>query len=90
MHRYPKSSLRFGVINVGVESFTKSFTKNQKYEDTKKLFRRLTDYGVGVLASYIVGFDHQNHENVWEGIRKLIDLDAMNYLILNLKSNLKI
>jgi hypothetical protein len=85
LDRISDSSLRFGVVNVGVESFKKHYTKNQRHKNTKNILKRLNDYGIGVLASFIIGFDHHTHKNVKTEVKKLVNLEAMNHIILNLK-----
>ncbi|MFX0017599.1 MAG: B12-binding domain-containing radical SAM protein [Promethearchaeota archaeon] len=80
-----KSSLRFQVINLGIESFNKNYTKNPSINDTKPLIKKLSDYGIGTLATYIIGFDYHNRENIWQEINRLIDLEASTYSVLNLK-----
>jgi hypothetical protein len=83
-NRVRNSSLRFEMINIGVENFHKQYSKNKNI-NIKKLFKRLADYGIGAYATYIIGFDHHNHYNIWEEINKLLDLDAALNYVENLK-----
>ncbi len=84
LDRISNSSMRFEVFNVGVESFSRDYGKNQGHEETKKLFKKLFDYGIGAYATFIIGFDHHTHKNVWEEIHQLIDLEATSYSVFNL------
>ncbi len=77
------SALRIDKVNIGVESFNKSYNKNLK-SDPKKLISKLRDYGIGSYITYIIGFDFTTKESVWDEISKLINLDAMLYSVLNL------
>ncbi|MFX1489538.1 MAG: B12-binding domain-containing radical SAM protein [Promethearchaeota archaeon] len=83
--RIAKSSLRFSFINLGIESFSQDYRKNIKHGETKTIIRKLTDYGIGTYASFIIGYDHHTHESVWEEIRRLVDLDVAQIEIFNLK-----
>lgn len=83
--RITKSSLRFQVFNLGIESFSRSYSKSSSFEDVKKLVKKLSDYGIATYATYIIGFDHHTHKKVWEDMYKLVNLDAAIYSILNLK-----
>jgi radical SAM superfamily enzyme YgiQ (UPF0313 family) len=80
-----KSSLRIKYVNIGVESFSLDYAKNQKHAETKELIKKLTNYGIVSWATFIIGFDHQTHDSIWDEIHKLIDLDATYYAVLNLK-----
>ncbi len=80
-----KSSLRFQVINLGIESFNRNYSKNPSPNDTKSLIKILSDYGIATFATYIIGFDYHNRENIWQEIDQLIDLEASTYSVLNLK-----
>lgn len=83
LEKIKNSSLRFDVINIGVESFNQNYNKN-KSVNIKNLIARYQNYGIGVYCTYIIGFDYHTPENVWEDVEKLIDLDALIYGILNL------
>lgn len=82
--RISKSSMRFEMINIGIENFHKKYLKNNNV-NLKLLFSQLADYGIGTYATYIIGFDHHNHENVWQEIDHLLDLDAALNYVENLK-----
>ncbi|MHA2289609.1 MAG: B12-binding domain-containing radical SAM protein, partial [Promethearchaeota archaeon] len=81
-----RSSLRINWINVGIESFVKDYAKNQKHKDTKKIIKTLNDYGIATWASFIIGFDHQTKQSIWEEIHQLLELGATFYAVLNLKA----
>lgn len=49
------------------------------------MFQKLADYGIGVYASYIVGFPHQTEEDIWYEINKLLKLGAALYELHNIK-----
>lgn len=82
--RMRNSALRIKMVNLGVESFSKIFGKNQNV-DMKHLITRLHDYGISVDATFLVGFDHHTHENVWQEIKQLVDLDADINDVINLR-----
>ncbi len=84
LDRISNSSMRFELLNVGVESFSMDYGKTQRHKETKKLFKKLSDYGIGANPSFIIGFDHHTRENVWEEIYQLINLEAIAYSIFNL------
>lgn len=85
LDRISKSSLRFSFVNLGIESFSQVYGKNIQHHDTKQIIKRLADYGIGTYATFIIGFDHHNHETVWNEIRRLIDLDVAQIEIFNLR-----
>jgi hypothetical protein len=84
LDRISKSSLRIETLNLGVESFDTIYAKNRG-TDLKSLFHRLADYGITTYATYIVGFDHHTRDIVWRDVKKLVDLDAAAYGVINLK-----
>lgn len=83
--RISNSALRISGVNIGLESFTTCYNKNRKYQETKALIRKLRDYGIGTVGSFIIGFDYHDHKSVWEDIQKLIDLDMFQIGLHNLK-----
>jgi radical SAM superfamily enzyme YgiQ (UPF0313 family) len=72
-------------LNIGIESFSQDYTKNAKHRETKQILKRLTDYGIGTYATFIIGFDHQTHESVWKEIKQVVDLDIYAITVHNLK-----
>jgi hypothetical protein len=84
LERVKKSSLRIDTVNLGVESFDTIYPKNRD-TDMKSLIHRLADYGISTYATYIVGFDHHTRDSVWQDVKKLVDLDAAAYGVINLK-----
>ncbi|MBN1214247.1 MAG: hypothetical protein JXA99_02275, partial [Candidatus Lokiarchaeota archaeon] len=83
--RISNSDLYFQAFNLGIESVTKNYEKNLTFNNYKFLIKKLFDYGIATYATYMIGFDHHTHDNVWEDMYKLIDLDATVFSILNLK-----
>ncbi|MFW9873820.1 MAG: B12-binding domain-containing radical SAM protein [Candidatus Thorarchaeota archaeon] len=83
LDRISHSAARIGFVNIGVESFNKNYTKNRGI-DISELIRKLTDYGISTYATYIVGFDFDTHDSVWEDMEKLVNLDADMFSVLNL------
>lgn len=79
------SALRFSVVNVGVESLSQDYSKNQGHEETKKILQKLTDNGIISYGTFIIGFDHHTPENVWEEVGELTKLGLTSCSILNLK-----
>ncbi|MEX2684893.1 MAG: radical SAM protein [Candidatus Sigynarchaeota archaeon] len=84
LDRVKKSSLRIDTVNLGVESFDRIYVKNRSL-DMKSLIHHLADYGISTYATYIIGFDHHTRESVWQDVKKLVDLDAAAYGVINLK-----
>ncbi len=84
LDRVKKSSLRIDTVNLGVESFDTIYPKNRTI-DMKSLIRRLSDHGITTYATYIIGFDYHTHDTVWQDVKKLVDLDAAAYGVINLK-----
>lgn len=85
LDRITNSALRFSFVNLGIESFSQDYSKNIKHQETKKIIKKLENYGIGTYASFIIGFDHHTHESVWDEIRKFIDLDVAQIEIFNLR-----
>ncbi len=82
--RISNSALRFGTINIGIESFTENYSKVVKHKYTKEILKKLCDYGIGPLLTYIIGFEHDTHETIWKDMKKLIDLESEVIRITNL------
>jgi radical SAM superfamily enzyme YgiQ (UPF0313 family) len=82
--RINESYLRIALIQIGVESFSKQYTKLGSFENTKKLVKTLTENGIGSWLTMMFGFDHHNHDNVWEEIHKLTELNAVSHAIFNI------
>jgi len=78
------SAMRIELVNLGVESFSTIFGKNLNV-DLKQTIARLHEYGIAVDATFIVGFDHHTHDNVWQEIKQLVDLDAEINDVMNLR-----
>ncbi|MFX1303778.1 MAG: B12-binding domain-containing radical SAM protein, partial [Promethearchaeota archaeon] len=85
LDRVSKSSLRFMGLNIGIESFSQDYAKNAKHRETKQIMKKLTDYGIGVYCTFIIGFDHQTRESIWKEIRQVVDLDVYAITFHNLK-----
>jgi hypothetical protein len=83
--RISDSSMRFDFFNIGIESFSKNYSKNQKHKDTRTVIKLLDDHGIISVATFIIGFDHQTHKSVWEEVHQLTDMGATNNMVLNLK-----
>jgi len=84
LDRLKNSAMRIETINLGVESFSTEYGKN-KNTDMTRLVRSLYDHGIGVYATFIIGFDHQTKESIWDEIRQLVGLDASAFSVINLK-----
>ncbi len=78
------SALRIDLVNIGIESFDNTYRKNN-HIDLAKLIKRLSEHGVAVFATYIIGFPYQTEKDIWGGIDQLLKLNAAGYGILNLK-----
>ena len=85
LDRISRSSLRFLGLNVGIESFTQDYAKNLKHSETKQIMKRLTDHGIGVYGTFIIGFDHQTRKSIWKEIKRVVDLDIYAITVHNLK-----
>ncbi|MFX1317165.1 MAG: B12-binding domain-containing radical SAM protein [Promethearchaeota archaeon] len=81
--RITKFAARLHVVNFGIESFNKNYNKNIKV-NMKSLIHKLSDYGIITNPNYIIGFDFDTKESVWDDIKKLIELDADINTILHL------
>lgn len=79
-----KGSLVLGAVDVGVESLLEGQVKN-KDVDLKRLCGILQSVGINVTLTYIVGFDWQNHQNVYQEAKLLKDLNASGYIVANLE-----
>lgn len=79
-----KGSLVLSAVNVGVESLLEGQVKN-KDVDLKRLCGVLQSVGINVTLTYIVGFDWQNRQNVYQEVKLLKDLDASGYIVANLE-----
>lgn len=71
-------------FNVGIESFTKEYKKSYEFNKAKNIIDNLRNVGIGVLATFIIGFEHQSRESILEEIKLLAKLDCLHYFILNL------
>ncbi|MFX0135338.1 MAG: B12-binding domain-containing radical SAM protein [Candidatus Hodarchaeota archaeon] len=85
LDRVSRSSLRFMGLNIGIESFSQDYAKNAKHRETKAIIRRLTNYGIGVYGTFIIGFDLQTRESIWKEIQHVVDLDIFAITVHNLK-----
>ena len=79
------SSLHFAGMQIGIESYSHKYAKNLGHRNNKEIIRNLTDNGISSIASFIIGFSHQNHRIIWDEIEKLADLECTEYYISNLK-----
>ena len=72
------------VIIVGVESLLdkslKAFNKKQTHEEVLKSIRNITDSGMNVLSTFVLGYDEDTPENAED----MIEFVTKNRLILNL------
>ena len=84
--RIANSSLHFSVFNIGIESFTKKYIKNDGFEQMKKVVDSLRNIGIGVIGTFIVGFEHHTRESVMEEIKLLAKLDCLHHGVQNLKA----
>ncbi len=84
LERTLNSALRFDVVNIGIESFSKIYKKNKNI-DLVEVFKKLSEYGIGVWGTFMIGFPHQTEQGIWEEIDQLLKLNAVSYGILNLK-----
>jgi hypothetical protein len=78
------SSLHFTLFNVGIESFSKEYSKNFEFNKAKEIIDDLRSAGIGTLATFIIGFEHQTRESILEEIELLAKLDCLHYFVLNL------
>lgn len=78
------SSLHFTLFNVGIESFSKEYNKNLEFNKAKNVISNLRSVGIGVLATFIIGFEHHSRESVLEEIELLAKLDCLHYFVQNL------
>ena len=80
----------------GAKKLGRNKEKCQRYRDQnrreknkirkwKKLIKKLDDNGIITIGTFIIGFEHHNHKNVWDEIHALADLELTEYLISNLK-----
>jgi len=84
LDRISKSALRINFINIGIESFSHPYSKNVNHHTTKEIIGKLADYGIGTYATFIIGYDHQDRNLIWEEIHKLVDLDIAQIELFNL------
>ncbi len=83
LDKISKYAARLHIVNFGIESFNKNYNKNIKV-DIRSLIHRLSDYGIITNPNYIIGFDFDSKESVWDDIKKLIDLRAEVNTVLHL------
>ncbi|MFX1356055.1 MAG: B12-binding domain-containing radical SAM protein [Promethearchaeota archaeon] len=83
LDKISNSAARINLVNFGIENFNKSYPKNLNV-DLKVLIKKLSDYGIWTNPNYIIGYDFDSKESVWNDIKKLIDLDADVNTILHL------
>lgn len=79
-----EGALRLSTVNIGVESLLKGYKKNDGV-DLKALIAKLQNGGINAVATFIVGLDWQNQQNVREEVKLLKDLDASGYIVANLE-----
>lgn len=84
MDELTDGALRLSTVNIGVESLTQGYQKNEGV-DLKDIFGDLQDSGINVVATYIVGFDWQTKENVRREAKDLKSLGASGYIVANLE-----
>ena len=84
--RISNSSLHFSIFNIGIESFTRKYSKNYEFDEMKDTIDMLRNIGIGTFATFIVGFEHQSRESVLEEIKLLTELDCLHYIVQNLKA----
>ncbi len=84
LDRISRSSLRFGTFQIGIESFGKNYSKNPQYREIKEICKKLFDYGINIICTYIIGFDYQDQDIVWKEVEKLVKFDVTEIGILNL------
>jgi len=84
--RITNSSLHFSFVNVGIESFSEQYSKNSTFNETKMLMHKLRGLGVGVIGTFIVGFEEQTRESIMEELKLLTKLDCLFYFVQNLKA----
>ncbi|GAB4306628.1 MAG: hypothetical protein Kow0069_03590 [Promethearchaeota archaeon] len=77
------SAMRLEVVNVGVESLSRGYSKNRGV-DVGRLVGRLADHGVGSWLTYIVGFDHHDREGALAEVEVLAGFDALVTDVANL------
>lgn len=83
LDRISNSAARINLVNFGIESFNKSYDKNLNV-NLKSLIKRFSDYGIWTNPNYIIGYDFDTKESVWEDVKKLIDLGADINTVLHL------
>jgi len=83
LDKISNSAARINLVNFGIENFNKSYPKNANV-NLKGLIRRLSDYGIWTNPNYIIGYDFDSKESVWNDIKMLINLGADANTILHL------
>jgi len=86
LDKVSKYAARIHTVNFGIESFNKNYVKTSEV-NIRSLISRLSDYGIITNPNYIIGFDFDSKESIWEDIRKLTSLDADIITVLNLHPN---
>ena len=77
------SAARFHLVNFGIESFNKNYSKNTNV-NMKSLISKFTEYGIFTNPNYIIGYDFDSKESVLKDIKKLVDLGATMNTVLHL------
>jgi hypothetical protein len=83
LNKVSNSAARIHTVNFGIESFNKNYVKASNV-DVKALIKKLSNYGIMSNPNYIIGFDFDTKESVWEDIKKLTNLNAEITTVLNL------
>lgn len=67
--------LEMGVTGVwiGYEGRRSGYAKQQG-RDVKELFKELREYGISILASFVIGFEYQNPQIIREELAELLSL----------------
>jgi len=80
-----KGNLRLSTVNIGVETLLNGGYPKNWGVDLKAAIKRLQDSGIKVVLTYIIGFPHQNYENVIEEIHRIKELGASSHIVANLE-----
>jgi len=83
LEKISNSAARFHLVNFGIESFNKNYSKNSNV-NMKSLIRKFSDHGILTNPNYIIGFDFDNKESVMDDIKRLVDLGATMNTVLHL------
>ena len=84
LNKIKNSSLKINIIQLGIESFSETYTKN-KNVNLIELIKKLKQYKIKTYGSFIIGFDHHTENSIYEEVKQLAELKIDFYSIMNFR-----